>query len=571
MDAQFEYMTNLQYKVKTLGARVAAFESGKKYVQMRSAFEAQLAEKDREIRRLKKELADSNARFVSMREKWWQVCDDIENEHGKALEKKDRELAKMEERALDAERRLVEGKAALLEKTREIYQVKTELEEEKGKNLKLKAQINRDYENSSIPSSLVPNRKKITNNRESSGKSPGAQPGHAWHPRKRHEPTDRVEIPAPEIYAGSPDYTPTGKTITKQLVDIHVDLAVTEYSTPEYRHVRTGERVHADFPGGLELDVTYGGGIKAFAFLLNNYCNVSIVKASDLLFELTGGRLRVSAGMINGLAEEFSLKTEAEQKKAFAEIQLCPVMNVDFTTAKINGEKAAVAVCATPDIVLYFAREHKGHEGVKGTPIETCYNTLVHDHDLTFYNYGDGHQECSDHTLRYLKDSMDNEAHLKWNAQMRELIQEMIHFRKHLDPDDKRDPDKIDPARVNELEDRYDKILRLAKQEYEYEPPTQYYKDGFNLYLRMEKYKAAHLLFLHDWRVPYSNSLAERLLRVFKRKQHQIMAFRSFMSLDGLCNALGVIATLRAKGKSLYESVATIFDMPLPRAVNSFC
>jgi hypothetical protein len=549
-NAAFEFITNLQYKVKSLGVRVAAFESGKKYTDMEAAFEVRLAGKDREIRRLKSELADSNARFVTMREYWMQVYDDIEEAHTKELEKKDQELKKMEERALGAEKRLAETKAKLLDKTKETYRVLTELEDEKGKNLKLKAQINRDHENSSKPSSLIQNRKKITNNRESSGKRPGGQLGHDWHPRKKHTPTHLIEIPAPEIYTDSPDYEPTGKIITKQLLDIRVDLIVNEYSTSEYRNVHTGERVHAKFPGGLVLDVTYGGSIKAFAFLLNNYCNVSIDKVSDFLSELTNGELRVSKGMINGLSMEFSRKTEAEQKKAFADMLLSPVMNIDFTTANVNGRKVAVAVCATSDNVLYFAREHKGREGIIGTPAEDYQNTLVHDHDITYYNYGDKHQECNDHVLRYLLDSIINEAKLTWNKKMRKLIREMIHFRKNLDPDDDRDPDKIDPDRVNELENKYDEILSLAKKEYEYEPPSKYYKDGYNLYLRLKKYKDAHTLFLHDRRVPYSNSVCERLLRIYKRKQHQVMAFRSFAGLDELCNILGTIATIRAHGKS---------------------
>ncbi|MDR0315054.1 MAG: transposase [Oscillospiraceae bacterium] len=563
MNTNFEFITNLQYKVKSLNARVAAFESGDKYTKMRAEFETRLVEKEREIRRLKNELADSNARYVSMRENWWQVYDDMDKAHAKELEKKEQALTKMEKRALNAERQLDETKDRLLEKTREIYKVLTELEDEKGKNLKLKAQITRDHENSSKPSSMNPNRKKITNNREPSGKSPGAQPGHDWHPRKKHVPTNVIMIPAPQIFTDNPDYKPTGRIITKQLVDICIDLVVNEYSTPEYRNIRTGVRVHADFPGDLDLDVTYGGTVKAFAFLLNNYCNVSIDKVSDFLCELTNGELSISTGLINGLSREFSQKTEAEQRRAFADILLSPVMNIDFTTANVNGKNVSVTVCATPENVLYFAREHKGHEGLKGTPAEDYQNIFVHDHDITFYSYGGAHQECNDHALRYLKGSMENEVNLKWNRRMRDLIREMIHFRKHLDPDDKRDPDKIDPNRVRNLEERYDEILKLAQEEYEFEPPGKYYKDGYNLYLRMGKYKAAHLLFLHDRRVPYSNSLAERLLRIYKRKQHQVMAFRSFLSLDGLCCALGVIATLRAEGKSLFQSVAEIFDIPV--------
>jgi len=145
-------------------------------------------------------------------------------------------------------------------------------------------------------------------------------------------------------------------------------------------------------------------------------------------------------------------------------------MNTDFTTVRVNGKNMNVLVCATPDNAMYFAREHKGHEGVKGTPVEDYQNDIAHDHDVTFYNYGNKHQECLGHPSRYLKNSMENEPKLKWNQQMRELIREMIHFRNSLDPKDERDPDKIDPDRVKEFEAKYDEILDLAKEEYEYEP-----------------------------------------------------------------------------------------------------
>jgi len=151
---------------------------------------------------------------------------------------------------------------------------------------------------------------------------------------------------------------------------------------------------------------------------------------------------------------------------------------------------------------------------------------------------------------------------------MGKLIKEMIHFRNSLDPDDDRNPDQINPERVNELEAKYDEILKLAKDEYEYEPPSKYYIDGFNLYIRMFKYRDCHLLFLHDRRVPHSNNLAERLLRVYKRKQSQVMAFRSFGGLDNFCQSIGIIASLRAQGKNLYESVAAIFDVPIKRSDN---
>jgi len=428
---------------------------------------------------------------------------------------------------------------------------------------------------------LKPNHKKITNNREKTGKKPGGQVGHEGHPRKKHAPTKSIEIPAPKKYENSPDYKRTGKTIKKQVVDIRVELIVTEYSTPEFRNVLTGQQVHAEFPEGMVNEVNYSGNMKAFAFLLNNRCNVSLANVSNFLSELTGGELKPSTGMINGLSKEFSLKTEAERKKAFADLLLSPVMNTDFTVVRVNGKNMNVAVCATPSTTMYFAREHKGHEGVKGTPVETYQHTLAHDHDKTYYKYGDSHQECLEHPLRYLKNSMENEPVLKWNKQMRKLIREMIHFRNSLytkgkrDPDqinqdspdakEERNPDQIDPERVKAFEAKYDEILELAKKEYEYEPPSKYYVDGFNLYKRMSDYKANHLLFLHDRRVPPTNNLSERKLRVIKRKNAQVMSFRSFDGIDYLCQSMGTVDSLRNQGSNLYECVASIYDRAIKR------
>ncbi len=99
-------------------------------------------------------------------------------------------------------------------------------------------------------------------------------------------------------------------------------------------------------------------------------------------------------------------------------------------------KNAYVFVCAAPDgKAMYFSRRKKGHERVKGTPVEDYLGIPVHDHEKTFYNYGAEHQECLAHVLRYLKESIADEG------------------------------------------DRT--ILRKAKEEYEYIPASEYYKDGY--------------------------------------------------------------------------------------------
>lgn len=481
----------------------------------------------------------------------------MEKEHKRKLDAARIENKRLEKRALDAERRLADAQDKIRLQRLENYELATQLEEEKGKNLKLHAQLNRDYENSSIPSSQSAKKKKISNSREKTDRKPGGQPGHKGHRRTKQTPTaEPVFLPPPKEVLDDPGFKKTGKTIVKQLVSIHLQMDVAEYHADVYYNPSTGERIHADFPDGVIDDVNYDGSIKAFLFLLNNDCCISIDKSRNFLSDLTGGRLNISKGMINKLCKEFAEKTQQERKGMFADILLSPVMHTDCTNARINGKSGYVFVCAVPEgASLYFAREKKGHEGVKGTPAEEYQGILVHDHDTTFYSYGTDHQECLAHILRYLKDSMDNEPDCTWNRQMRSLLQDMIHYRNGLAPGT-----ECSAAKVTEFEAGYDEALQIAEEEYRENPPNEYYKDGYNLYVRMKQYRHNHLLFLHDCRVPATNNEAERLLRRYKRKQVQAVSFRSQESLGYLCECMGMLIMIRKnEEENLFERVSQIF------------
>ena len=555
MKMNFEYMTYLQYKNKSLETQVKYFQSGEKYIQMNQTFQSILAVERRENKVVKAELAKANLTIVRNRNHWFQVFEDMEKEHQKEIAAKDRKIKELEKELLKTQQERDEEKAKAKERNLKIYEVETKLEEQQGINAKLTAQLNQNHENSSYSSSAKPHRKKIKNSREKTGRKPGGQIGHQGHGRTKQEPTNTVLLSPPEEYLDSTKYIKTGKIITRQITNIEVNLVTDEYQAEVFKDLLTGKEVHAPFPKGVVNEANYGGSVKAFAFLLTNHCHISIDKARDFISELTDGKLNLSKGMISGLNKVFSQKTEEERKKVFHELLISPVMNVDFTGAKVNGKRANVLVTATPCQVMFFANEKKGHEGIKGTPVEDYLGTLVHDHDKTFYNYGRFHQECLAHILRYLLASMENEPHLTWNIKMRALLQAMIHHLNQLDASE-----AISLGRAKEFEGMYVELLEEAKKEYEYEPPSPYYKEGFNLYKRLEKYKDNHLLFLYDDNVPPTNNLAERHLRTIKRKMNQVMTWRSFDGLVYFCEMLGVIATWRSENKNIYDTVSEVLN-----------
>lgn len=554
MRVNFEYDMHLQYENRALKARIRELESGAAYVRMQEECEKRCREMEREVRKLKTELENAVRQLRQNREHWFQVYGDMEKEHKKVVERKQGEIRRLQKLCEKTAIAYEQMHEKYLEQLHLRYAAESALEEEKGKNQKLRAQLNRDYENSSIPSSKSLRPKKAANSREKTGRKPGAQPGHKGHCRKKQEPTvPTVFLPPPEAVLEDPDFKKTAKTIIKQLVSIRMVLDVTEYHADVYYNAKTGERVHAAFPDGVINDVNYDGSIRAFLFLLNNDCCASIDKSRKFLSDLTGGKLNISKGMIS---REFALKTEPERRAAYADMLFSPVMHTDCTNARENGKGCYVYVCATPDgKALYFARAKKGHEGEKGTVAEDYQGILVHDHDITFYSYGTDHQECLAHVLRYLKDSMDNEPGRVWNKEMHGLIQEMIHFR-----NETLLSCNLDPEKISGFEERYLKILETARKEYEDIPANAYYKDGYNQFLGMEKYMQNHLLFLHDFRVPATNNEAERLLRNYKRKQAQAVTFRSFESIENLCQCMSMLVLMRLEDPAnIYDRVSRIF------------
>ena len=241
MPDTYDHIT-LMCRLKAAQRRNKELESGEKYIQLEELHQKEYNVYEHKIEKLKKELADAHKETIRVRNYWLQVLEDMLREFEKAQKRSAQELRKMEIRALNAEKQRDDAldKAAVFR--HQFYEAASRLEEEQGKNLKLRAQINRDYENSSIPSSKAVRRKKITNNREKTGRKPGGQPGHKGHCRKRQEPTQPVILlPPPEEVLEDCAFKKTARTIVKQMVSIRMVLNVTEYHADVYYNSHTGD------------------------------------------------------------------------------------------------------------------------------------------------------------------------------------------------------------------------------------------------------------------------------------------------------------------------------------------
>ena len=77
---------------------------------------------------------------------------------------------------------------------------------------------------------------------------------------------------------------------------------------------------------------------------------------------------------------------------------------------------------------------------------------------------------------------------------------------------------------------------------------------------RLEKYKENHLLFLHDFTVPFENNLSERDLRKCKNRQKMSGGFRKPGGMEMYCSILSIVETCKGKEIQVLDTIKKIFE-----------
>lgn len=160
MGNSFETITVLQYRLKEAQEELAAFQSGEKYIRMEKQHLTQVRALERRIAKLEAAVAKEHSHAITIRNQWFEIFEQLPKECDRMVAEAVKKADMMEKRAIRAERQRDTALEKVTFQRRELYKVKTELDDEKQKVQKLTAQINRNYENSSIPSSKSIARKK---------------------------------------------------------------------------------------------------------------------------------------------------------------------------------------------------------------------------------------------------------------------------------------------------------------------------------------------------------------------------------------------------------------------------
>lgn len=96
------------------------------------------------------------------------------------------------------------------------------------------------------------------------------------------------------------------------------------------------------------------------------------------------------------------------------------------------------------------------------------------------------------------------------------------------------------------------------------ESKTFGYDELHRMVNRLEKHKDNYMLFMRDYKAPFTNNEAERDLRHCKTRQKVSGCFRSWQGIVDYCNIRSLLATAKKRGQNLLDTLTSLFSEQIP-------
>ncbi len=191
--------------------------------------------------------------------------------------------------------------------------------------------------------------------------------------------------------------------------------------------------------------------------------------------------------------------------------------------------------------------------------------TVCHDHNNIHRSFIQSKQaECNFHILRYCKAEYEV-CKAEYEVHKREIIKEFMNYLLELrDTVEKyklQGKESFDKEEYEEVKEKYLSILEKWYQEYmkTSKEKTEYYESERCLITRLKEFVEDHLRFLTDFRIDFTNNLAERGLRKIKTKLKIAGGFRNLNFAKYYCHAITIIDTCKKQKLNIKEKLIDIF------------
>lgn len=425
----------------------------------------------------------------------------------------------------------------------------------------LEEQIAKNSRNSSKPPSSdglkKPQPKSL---REKGQRKTGGQTGHKGKTLCMvSEPTEirrhRLET-CPECQHDLSAHT-VEKLEKRQVFDIPpVRMQVTEHQAEVKTCAGCGKVVKAVFPQGVEKPVQYGAVLKAQIAYLSAYQLLPGGRLVELIADFYGQSL--SEDTVLGVLETLAQAVQPSLESIRQELLKADLLHADETGLRVNNQTQWLHVLSNSELTYYAVQPKRGQAALVQIGLVPKFKgTLLHDAFASYWVFEQcQHALCNAHILRELRFLHEEQAQT-WAGEFKNLLLSMKKAVETAAP-----CGKLEPEVLASFTRSYTALLAQGWQANPPPEKPELAKRGRlkqstaqNLLQRLGKYQAAVLAFIHDFRVPFDNNLAERDLRMMKVKQKISGAFRTQLGAEIFADLRSYISTVRKQGQNVLAAI----------------
>ncbi len=427
----------------------------------------------------------------------------------------------------------------------------------------LESRLNMNSTNSSKPPSTDNKLKKTKKpSISNSKKKRGAQAGHKGKSLKIVATPDATEVLLPTNCSccnSSLKNINSSKYEKRQLFDLpDVKMQITEYQAHSLKCKKCSTLNKAKFPNNIKATTQYGDNLKSLVSYLNAYQMLPYERIVETIQDLTSHKM--STGTIYNFLNTSYEKLENFENRLKQSLIKEDVLHSDETGVNIKAKLHWIHVASSSAMTYYMLHQKRGRVAMDNMEIIPNYSgVLVHDHWTPYNKYTNcTHSYCNAHILRELNGITEKENTV-WSEDMHQLLINMnIAVRKAKE----NDKSSLSQPQIQKFLNNYQKIIKNANNYYP--PPDRSIKrgkgrlkqaKGKNLLDRLLKYQDETLRFLSDFRVPFTNNLAERDLRMIKVKEKISGSFASFKGGEIFCRIRSYISTLKKNNIAVLQGL----------------
>jgi transposase len=427
----------------------------------------------------------------------------------------------------------------------------------------LEARLSKDSHNSGKPPSSDGLAKKTRSLRVSSGKKAGGQAGHRGKTLERVEHADIV------VNHPLPRHCPCGARLNAAQAQVHerrqvFDIPVAHYQVTEHRtqqlRCACGQVHQSHFPEGVTETVQYGPNVRALAVHLTHGQLLPVVRSARLITELFG--LALSPATVYACIDQASEQLRVPAAAIAQALISVAVAHADESGLRVDARLHWLHTVASHTLTWYGVHAKRGMLAIEAHGIlPKRMAVLVHDCWKPYWQLECVHALCNAHLLRELT-FVHETTRQRWPRRMMSLLK-----RANQRCEAARQGKKmaLSEGQIRRIRKDYEQILAQA-QARNPQAARQHKRRGrvkqtvaFNLISRLREHADAVLRFVTDLRVPFTNNLGERAIRMPKVKQKISGCFRTLKGAQDFCTIRSYLDTMHKQGQNMFDVLRLTF------------